>query len=205
MQQNNVVSKMKHCFKKERLIYSETLGSLMPESDLLKSLIDDKIVRVMKLFTNNSDKEFYLREIAKQTKVSPASTHRILKKLTKKNIVIKRKRKHLITYTINNDETDLIFDVFEDRKNALESFKNDVKDLKGVKKIVLTGKSSKNKASVLIVGEVYEKDFINKKTMEIKEKYNFKIIHLIVSSEQYEQMDMMDLYSGKSEVLYKEK
>lgn len=196
---------MKHCFKKERLIYSETLGSLMPESDLLKSLIDDKIVRVMKLFTNNSDKEFYLREIAKQTKVSPASTHRILKKLTKKNIVIKRKRKHLITYTINNDETDLIFDVFEDRKNALESFKNDVKDLKGVKKIVLTGKSSKNKASVLIVGEVYEKDFINKKTMEIKEKYNFKIIHLIVSSEQYEQMDMMDLYSGKSEVLYKEK
>lgn len=177
----------------------------MAESEILKSLIDDKLVKIVKLYVNNPDQEFYLREVAKKTNVSAASTHRILKKLTKKKILIKNKKKHLITYKINKKNSDIFFNVFEDRKNAIESFKNFVKDFDRVEKVVLTDKSSKNKASILIVGSIDEKDSIRKKTIEIKEKYDFKIIHLIVSQEQYEQMDMMGMSGGNTKILYSKK
>lgn len=177
----------------------------MAEAEILKSLIDDKLVKVVKLYVNNPDQEFYLREVSKKTGVSPASTHRILKKLTKKKILIKNKKKHLITYKINKKNSDMFFNVFEDRKNAIETFKNYVKGLENVEKIVLTGKSDKNKASILIVGNTDKNDAIRLKTLEIKEKYGFKIIHLIISKNQYEQMDMMGMHGGNTKILYSKK
>jgi hypothetical protein len=37
----------------------------------------------------------------------------------------------------------------------------------------------------------------------IKEKYNFVVSPLILTSEQFEQMSVMGLYSGKEKVLFK--
>lgn len=53
----------------------------------LKGLIDDKIIRIVEAFIKNKDKPMYLREIAKISKVPPATTMRILKKISDEKII----------------------------------------------------------------------------------------------------------------------
>lgn len=53
----------------------------------LKGLIDDKIIRVVNAFIKNKDRPMYLREIAKISQVPPATTMRILNKISKEKII----------------------------------------------------------------------------------------------------------------------
>jgi len=53
----------------------------------LKTLIDDKIIRILKTFIKNKNKPMYLREIAKISQVPPATTMRILKKISTEKII----------------------------------------------------------------------------------------------------------------------
>ncbi len=47
--------------------------------------------RILKLFFDEPDREFYLREIARLAKISPASVHQIMKELEKMKVVRREK------------------------------------------------------------------------------------------------------------------
>jgi DNA-binding IclR family transcriptional regulator len=50
-------------------------------------LIDEKIVEILKTFKKNKDKQMYLREISRISKIPPATTLRILRKLSQQKII----------------------------------------------------------------------------------------------------------------------
>jgi hypothetical protein len=46
----------------------------MDKKRIVEALFDKKIIKILRLFINNPDKTYYLREISRITKVPPAST-----------------------------------------------------------------------------------------------------------------------------------
>lgn len=174
----------------------------MDKKKVIESLFDPKIIKILRLFINNPSDEYYLREIAKLTRVPPASTYRILKNLLELELLEELKNKHLKTYKLNEENTRMFADLLEDKRSAIQEFTDFIKQIEGVEIVILHGKEEKDKASLLVVGSDIDRDTIRVKTLEIKEKYKFNIIHLILAPDQYEQMLSMGLYPGKKVVLF---
>ncbi|MCC7574329.1 helix-turn-helix domain-containing protein [Candidatus Woesearchaeota archaeon] len=174
----------------------------MDKKKIIETLFDKKIIKILRLFINNSDKTYYLREISRITKVPPASTHRILQQLKDLELVQETKDRYLKTYSSIKQNIDLFSGLLEDKKSALKEFSDFIANVKGVNTVILHGEEEKDKASLLIVGEELDQTIIRDKTNEIKEKYKFNIIYLILAPTQYEQLSSMGLYRGRKVILY---
>ncbi|MCF7871466.1 helix-turn-helix domain-containing protein [Candidatus Woesearchaeota archaeon] len=174
----------------------------MDKKDILESLFDKKMIKVLKLFINNSSDEYYLREIAKLTRVPPATVHRILGTLLKLDLISEIRVKHLKTYRFNPENSAFLIDLLEDKTSAIQEFIQFISGVLGVQMAVLHGKEEKDKASILIMGDDIDKDSIREKIVDIKQKYKFNIIHLVLLPEQYEQMVSMGLYPGQKKILF---
>ena len=81
-------------------------------------------------------------------------------------------------------------------------FVDRIKSLEGIEKIILHGKQTNKKANVLVLGSNVDATQIKLISSEIKEKYDFTILSLTLTNEQYEQMSAMGLYSGEKQVLF---
>ena len=174
----------------------------MNKKEILESLFDKKIIRILRLFINNSEREYYLREISKITKISLGSTHRIIQQLKRLELINEKKEKYLKTFRANQENLTIFSTLLEDKKSALQEFSEFISNVEGVNMAVLHGEEEKDKASVLIVGENLDQTKIRMKTTELKEKYDFNIIYLILVPTQYEQMLSMGLYRGRKIILY---
>lgn len=62
-----------------------------------------KELNILKLFFENPNKEFNVREVARLLKISPATASKKLKRLAKANILKKRKERILTLYKANLD------------------------------------------------------------------------------------------------------
>ena len=175
----------------------------MDRKALVEKLFDKKLIKILRLFVNNPDKEYYLREISRITKVSLASTHRILNQLKELELIKENKEKYLKTYISRPENIEVLSGLLEDKKTAIKEFSDFISGTRGVDIVIQHGEEEKEKASVLIVGEDMDQNSVREKTNEIKEKYKFNIIYLFLSRAQYEQMSSMGLYKGKKVILYK--
>ena len=193
---------MKQCFKKEKFIYWQLNLIVVDKKKILEALFDKKIIKILRLFVNNPEKKYYLREISRTVKVSPASTYRILLQIKTLELVNETKDKYLKTYSVNKNNMSFFSDLLEDKKSALQEFIDVVSILSGLKMIIMHGSEEKDKASLLIVGQDVDQEVIRNKAFEIKEKYSFNIIYMVLSQIQYEQMVSMGLYPGKKIILY---
>lgn len=174
----------------------------MDKKEILEKLFDKKMIKVLKLFINNPDEEYYLREIAKMTRVPPATVFRILKTLKDLELISELKVKHLKTYEFNPENSSFLIDLLEDKTSALQEFTQFISGVSGVDMAVLHGKEEKEKASILIIGDNIDGDAIREKIVDIKQKYKFNIIHLVVLPNQYQQMVSMGLYPGRKQTIY---
>ncbi len=174
----------------------------MDKRKVIEELFDKKVIKILRLFINNSGEEYYLREISRMVKVSPASTHRILASMKTLNIIDERRNKHLKTYVLNKDNAGMFADLLEDKRSAIQEFADFIKDVEGVESCIMHGKEEKDKASILVVGKNIDQEKVRSKTIELKEKYGFNIIFLVLDATQYEQMLQMGLYPGKKTTLY---
>jgi DNA-binding transcriptional regulator YhcF (GntR family) len=174
----------------------------MENQKLLENLFDKKMLSVLKLFLKKKDQQLYLQEIAKQTKVSLATTHRLLQKLMELEIIERTKIKHLKIYQLtNNEKTKYLETIFEEKKTIIDEFVDQANKIEGIKTIILYGREEKDKASLLVIGESIDNSFIREIIVKIKEKYAFTITHLVLTEIQYQQMAAMNLYPGKKEIL----
>ncbi len=174
----------------------------MESQKILEALFDKKILVILKLFIKKKDQQFYLKEISKQSKVSLATTHRILNKLVNLDIIERTKIKHLKIYKlIDNEKTRYLEAVFEEKKTIIDEFVELASSIAGIKTIISSGREEKDKANLLIIGESIDNSLIREIIVKIKEKYNFTITHLVLTDSQYQQMAAMNLYPGKKEVL----
>ena len=176
---------------------------IMETVDVLEQLFDNKILSVLQLFVENENNQYYLREIAKLTKVSPATTYRILNKLVDLNVLEIQEIKTLKQYILSkNKKTEFLKTVIKKEKRVVDMFVDRIKSLEGIEKIILHGKQTNKKANVLVLGSNVDATQIKLISSEIKEKYDFTILSLTLTNEQYEQMSAMGLYSGEKQVLF---
>ena len=174
----------------------------MDKRKVVESLFDPKVIKILRHFINNPGQKYYLREVAKVTKVSPATTYRIIKNMKELELVDEEKIKHLKLYVLNEKNAAPFFELLEDKRSALQEFSEFISSVEGVKLVVLHGKEEKDKASVLIVGLNIVQDSIRQKVVELRQKYAFNLIYLVLDPGQYEQMVSMGLYPGKKVQLF---
>lgn len=170
--------------------------------EILESLISPPILKILRLFINNEDQKYYLREIAKLTKVPPATTHRILHQLVESHIVLLEPIKKFKLYSLDSNNSGFLLDLLQDRKSAVSEFVESIHSFDGVNMVVLHGKEEKNKANILIIGKDMDKPSIERNVTYIADKFKFKIILLTLTPEQYNQMTSMGLYSDKKKILF---
>lgn len=170
---------------------------------LLEHLFDKKKVQVIRQLLAQSEREWTLQELSRASRVPLATTYRIVRKLVSLTLVEERKIKHLTLYVLSESAaTKYLTRILETGQSALDAFVEQIKEIKEVEKVVLHGKQTKEKANVLIIGEGINSSQINKMTAKINEQFHFNLISLVVSSQQYDQMVSMGLYSGTKKNLY---
>jgi hypothetical protein len=161
----------------------------MAELSLIENLIDKKILKVLQVFFDDEEKEFYSLEVSKRSGVAPASTFRCLKFLTSVgiiDIIIVNKFKF---YKVKKDkDTDMLKSLIKKDKRALDLFVEKIREIAGIKQIVQHGNETKDKADLLLIGDNIDAAFVKSIAFEIKEKYGFTISWMTLSMEQYEQM-----------------
>jgi predicted transcriptional regulator with HTH domain len=172
------------------------------DREVLEGLLAPSTLKILKLFINNEDQRYYLREIAKLTKVPPASTYRIIQDLVKLELLEVEHIKKFKLYRFNASHGSFLTNVLQDRKSAVVEFVNSIKEFDGIEMVVLHGQEDKNKANVLVIGNNMDIESIKRNSVYIADKYKFNIVLLTLVPEQYNQMASMGLYPGKKKILY---
>ena len=191
------------CFKFETLFQKRNIYIFvvyfiyfMDKKKVIETLFDKKVIKILRLFINNPQTQYYLREVARISKVSPASTFRILQTMNDLDLLQEHKVKHLKTYSLNESNASMFLALLGDKSSAISEFSEFIKTVSGVSSCIQHGKEDKNKVSILVVGEGINQEEIRLKVVDIKEKYDFNIIFLVLDPNQYEQMNQMGLYPG---------
>ena len=178
----------------------------MENSKILQELFDSKVLAILKLFFKHPDKQFYLLEVSKGSKVSSATTFRIVNKLTSLDLLKQITITRIKLYQLNNNENiEFLKGFIKDEIQVLKIFLNQIKNITNIESIILHGKEMPNRANLLIIGKDIDPEQIKTICGEIKEKYDFTISSLTLVKEQYEQMSQMGLYSGQKKVIFDKK
>ncbi len=177
-------------------------GVMSLNREILESLISPSTLRILKLFLNNEDQEYYLREISKLTRIPPATVFRIVAQLVDKRILLVHQIKRFKLYHYNIEDAGFLADLLQDRKSAVAEFIKLIGEFEGVQMVVLHGKEEKDKSNILVIGNDMDIDSIKRNAVFISDKYKFNIILLTLTPEQYNQMSSMGLYPGKKRILF---
>ncbi len=175
----------------------------MEQLTLLEKLIEPKVLKILQVFFEDEDKDFYLIELSKRCGTPPASTFRIIKKLSSLGIITLVMVSKFKFYRFNKTkETDALRNIIKKDKKILDLFVEKAREIEGLRQIVLHGAETKDKADILLVGEAIDTTFVKSIVFEIKEKYNFTISWLPLAESQYEQMISMGLYNEEKRTLF---
>jgi predicted transcriptional regulator len=175
----------------------------LEEIKILEELFDRKIIRVLQTLLRDRSREYYLQEISKEANVPMASTSRILTKLEALDILNVRKISRFKLYKAGeNTKVEFLCKLFKEDRKVLEKFVELVKNIRGLRRVILHGKKEATRANVLLIGENMDAGDIKGICAEIKDRYGFVISPLSLTYEQYGQMSQMGLYSGTKKVLY---
>ena len=174
----------------------------MEPAKLLEELFDKKTLAVLRLFSTNADKQYYLREIAKATRVPIATVFRITRKLVTLGIINEIKIKKFKIYQFaTNKEAKFVEQLIEVRRGAVEEFLELCRSVDGIFQIILHGKKLKDKANILIIGKNIPTEPLGQAVAKIKEDFGFTIIYLVLEPQQYDQMAHMGLYADDRQIL----
>ncbi|MBC8444374.1 helix-turn-helix domain-containing protein [Candidatus Woesearchaeota archaeon] len=188
----------------ENYIYQLCVGWIMHDENLLGNLFDTKSLKILRLFLDDKDEEFYLREISKDVDVPVATTFRIVKRLVELKVVEQVMIKKFKLYKLaDNDNTLFLEGILKEKKRALEEFVNSAKNMDFIDEIILHGKETEKRASVLLIGENIDAGGVKRLCAEIKEKHNFIVSILSLGRDQFEQMKGMELFPKVKKSLYR--
>ena len=175
----------------------------MDENALLEELFDDKLIKIIRLFISNQKKQFYLKEISDNTKVPMATAHRILRKLSKLEIIDEINISKFKVYRLGgNEKVVFLLSFIRESLKVVDIFVDRIKMISGITRIIQHGKPTEKKANILIIGKDVDTFPIKELVASIKEEYGYYISYMTLTEEQYEQMSSMGLYSGPKRILF---
>lgn len=176
----------------------------MTGKDVLEALFDKKLLDLLRFFLDNPEKQYYLRELAKLTKIPPATIFRLLKRLKNAGVIEEIKIKKFKIYQLKTSDTASYLQEFmATKRSALDAFIAIAKDIPGVDQILLHGQETAERASLLLVGTGIDTAMVQAAVIEIKRIYNYNILHLNLEPGQFEQMTAIGLYPGKRVTLFR--
>ena len=175
----------------------------MADLDFLESLFDKKLVNILRIFFQFDEKKFYLKEVSDSSKVSIATTHRILTRLVKLGILTEIKISKFKVYQLaKNEKTDFLSGFIKGSVKVLDIFIDLVKSDDEIDSVILVGRETDSKSNVIIIGDGINGEKLKIASSEIKDQYNHKITYITMPMEQYEQMSSMGLYPGTKKTIY---
>jgi hypothetical protein len=175
----------------------------MTSRNILEEFFDKKELAVLKLFLFDNMDKFYLCEVSKKARVPIATTFRIVNKFKAIGIVDETLIKRTKLYSLSqNKSTKTLSELFEEKKTLLDEFNETVSKLDGVQMIVGHGEDAKDRANVIIIGTNLDMKVIKEKVGEIKEKYNFSILELVVTPQEFNRMVILGQIPEKKTILW---
>ncbi|MBN2881847.1 helix-turn-helix domain-containing protein [Candidatus Woesearchaeota archaeon] len=173
------------------------------ESEFLGELFDKKVVSILSQFLGNPDHEFYLRELSRASKVSPATTHRILFRLEKLDLVESVSVAKFKIYLLKkNKHSEFLSRVIKTEINPLQIFIDKISEIREISSVILHGKKTKTQANVILLGSYFDQQILRQIIDDLKTKYKFDISYLTLSEDQFEKMTQMGLYHENRTVLF---
>jgi DNA-binding transcriptional regulator YhcF (GntR family) len=169
---------------------------------IVESILNPSLLKILKFFINNDDQKYYLREVAKITRIPPATTYRMLNQLVKAEILLIEQIKTMKLYYLNQDNSYFLSEILQDRKTAVQDFVESISSFDNVEMVVLHGNEEKTKANILVIGKEMDIESIKKNALYISDKFKFNLIILTLTPDQYNQMASMGLYPGKKKILF---
>lgn len=174
----------------------------MKNIDMLKELFDKKILEILKLFLQNREKQFYLREISNLSNVPVATVYRIVNKLVSLGFIQETQiSKFKIYQQGKGEKARFLEELFRGGADPLQTFIEQLKSVNEINKILIEEKKN-DSAKFLFVGENVPTKKIEKFCKEVKENSNIEINFLILSPTQFEKMREIGLYSEKDKLLW---
>lgn len=175
----------------------------MDNLEILKELFDQKILNILKMFLQDKEKQFYLREISKLSDVPVATTYRIINRLVTLGFVQETQISKFKVYQLGKSEkARFLEDIFRKGADPLQVFVDKMKSITGISKILLEEKKD-NSAKLLFVGDSIPSKKIEELCKETKKSSNIEINFLVLASSQFEKMTEIGLYAEKDKVLWK--
>jgi len=174
----------------------------MDPSQILEGLLDKKTLAVLRTLSQNPERQFYLREIAKTSRVPVATVFRLMKKLVVLEIVdiIQIKRMKLYQYG-QGKASKFVEQLIEVRRGAVEEFVERCRLITEIRQVILHGRKQKDRANFLVIGEQVPSQPLVEAQAAVREQLGFTCIYLVLGPQQYEQMVEMGLYAGDRQVL----
>ncbi len=171
---------------------SVSLICRMENLDIVEQLFDSKLLAVLRKFYEFDKKEFYIRELSKKSRVSLATTFRIVRRLVDLGLVNEIKVAKFKVYRLgDNEKTRFLGQLIKKQKQALQVFVTKAKDLRGLQKILLQGKEEKDRANIILIGNNFDLTEIKQICAAIKEQFEYNVSPLTVDEEQFAQMKQM--------------
>lgn len=177
----------------------------MIEISILEDLFDQKVLNVINIFLEHSERKFTLTEIALLSKVNITTTFRIVNRLVARDFINSTLLGKTKLYELKKSEKSMILYKFLKKQgNHLEEFLDKVKQHPRVKKIILEGRS-KNEAKLIIVGDFLPADKLKSIAEDIFVKNNFKINFLTIDESQFEDMKKIGIFDLTNKILWERK
>ena len=170
--------------------------------EILMSIIDEKIGKILDKLFQNPKKGYYLSELSEESGVSLSSTYRILKKLLKLKIV----REEIVGpikmyYLSKNPQTSLLGELINPGKSVIKIIREFFSNIIGIERIVSYGRISSDKATLLLIGKSIDTSEVEKRKEKLKHE-GILVNHIILTPEQYEQMSILGLYPGEKKEIW---
>ncbi|MFH1649621.1 MAG: hypothetical protein ABIA93_03660 [Candidatus Woesearchaeota archaeon] len=175
----------------------------MERMDVLSAVMDRKSLRILKLFSQNPDREYTLQEAGKASKVPLATTFRIVNKFVSLNALQRTKTKHLKVYKLaQTPEAKLLSGLLEERGSAIEEFVKRIKDLPGIRSIIQHG-DDRERAQIIVIGtRETPTEPVQAAAADIKASFGYTILPLNLEQAQFQQMNSMNFFPGEKKVLF---
>lgn len=175
----------------------------MEEIETLAALFDNKTISILAVLVNDTSGGLYLREISKYSKVSDATTYRIINKIEKSGLLDVKKIKNLKLYKLKEEQsTSFLFRLLKKEIRVTSLFIDEVRKHMSIDMAILYGEESNQRANILLIGDVINAEKIKEIVGDIKIKHNFIITHTILTNEQFENMSKTGLLSEKKKILF---
>ena len=126
----------------------------MEDMTVLEDLFDNKIISVLKIMFRDVKKKWYLQELSVESKVPMATCLRILEKFQKLELIDVEKVSRVKLYSLlDNKKVKFLSGIFKEDLKILDEFVERLKDLPGLKSIILHGNEYSDRANILLIGD----------------------------------------------------